>query len=103
MTDYTALVEDLKAGVRSHGLDDDYADVFDIEAADETMTKAADHIARQDRQIATLWEALKPFAEAADNMDGDEPDNWSLWESPEATILTYADLRKARAIVKDQT
>ena len=41
--------------------------------------------------------ALEPFALAADNMDGDEPDSLFIYDSPESTMIDYADLRRARA------
>ena len=41
--------------------------------------------------------ALKPFALAADNMDGDEPDSLFIYDSPESAMIDYADLRRARA------
>ena len=44
-----------------------------------------------------LREALRPFALAADNMDGDEPDTLFIYDSPESAMIDYADLRRARA------
>ena len=41
--------------------------------------------------------ALEPFALAADNMDGDEPDSLFIYDSPESAMIDYADLRRARA------
>lgn len=46
-----------------------------------------------------LEAALRPFAEAADNLEGDEHDSRHLWESPEAMMLTAGDLRAARAVI----
>lgn len=40
-------------------------------------------------------EALEPFKLAADNMDGDEPDSLFIYDSPESTLISYADLRRA--------
>lgn len=49
-------------------------------------------------QLKAAYEALKPFALAAENMDGDEPDDLTIWESPEAMSLLFGDLRKAHEI-----
>jgi len=48
-----------------------------------------------DREV--MREALEPFALAADNMDGDEPDTLFIYDSPESAMIDYADLRRARA------
>ena len=47
--------------------------------------------------VERLRGALEPFALAADNMDGDEPDSLFIYDSPESTMIDYADLRRARA------
>lgn len=46
--------------------------------------------------LSKAVEALKPFAEAASNLDEDKLDRHHLWESAEAMILTAGDLRRAR-------
>lgn len=55
--------------------------------------------ASQERE-ARAREALRPFSAAAENMSGDEPGSGSLWESPEALLLSWGDLRKARAALQ---
>ena len=47
--------------------------------------------------------ALEPFALAADNMDGDEPDSLFIYDSPESTMISYGDLRRARATLKGKS
>jgi hypothetical protein len=47
--------------------------------------------------------ALEPFALAADNMDGDEPDSLFIYDSPESTMISYGDLRRARASLKGKS
>ena len=46
-----------------------------------------------------LRAGLEPFALAADNMDGDEPDALFIYDSPESTLISYADLRRARQLL----
>lgn len=54
-------------------------------------------------RIERLEKALEPFAEAADNLTGDEPDQASLWETPEAMMLEYRHLREARAALSSES
>jgi hypothetical protein len=49
-----------------------------------------------------LRDALRPFAEAADDLDEDHIDKWEIWESPAAMSLTAGDLRKARAALGER-
>lgn len=44
-----------------------------------------------------MFEAIKPFAEAVDNLNDDHPDGSHIWESPAAMSLTAGDLRRALA------
>lgn len=46
-------------------------------------------------RVRVAVEALKPFKLAADNMDGDEPDGLFIYDSPESTMISYGDLRRA--------
>jgi hypothetical protein len=55
------------------------------------------HVERLSAERDGLREALRPFALAADNMDGDEPDTLFIYDSPESAMIDYADLRRARA------
>lgn len=55
-----------------------------------------DRAAQAERQRDEAREALRPFAEAADNMDGDEPDGLFIYDSPESTMISYGDLRAAK-------
>ncbi len=88
---------------------------FDIESADgkdigfartwpgykETSLANAELMARAPDmadEVVRLRAALKPFAEAARNLTGGERDSDNLWESPEAMMLTVADLRAAAAL-----
>lgn len=57
------------------------------------LSERAELLATVDRMRG----ALEPFALAADNMDGDEPDSLFIYDSPESTMIDYADLRRARA------
>lgn len=40
--------------------------------------------------------ALKPFADAAEDIDDSEPDNREMWEHPASMAVTVADFRRAR-------
>lgn len=64
--DLDDLVEQLKAGVPEVGLhEDNNTELFDVEAANETMAEAAATITALRQRVAELEEALKPFARAA--------------------------------------
>lgn len=66
-------------------------------AEHDTITERQNALIRkQAERIERLEKALRPFAEAAANMDGDEHDGMSIWESPEALSLTFGNLRRAR-------
>jgi hypothetical protein len=45
-------------------------------------------------------EALKPFAQAADDLDESDRDEAHLWEHPAAMNITVGNLRRAAALVK---
>ncbi len=45
--------------------------------------------------------ALRPFAEAADDLDEHHLDNSPIWESPCAMSIDAGDLRRARSALKD--
>jgi hypothetical protein len=61
------------------------------------LHQSGDTLERQAAEIERLREALRPFALAAENMDGDEPDTLFIYDSPESAMIDYADLRRARA------
>ena len=46
-------------------------------------------------EVVALREALKPFAEAAANIDDNEPDHREMWEHPASMSLTVSDFRRA--------
>ena len=45
-------------------------------------------------------EALKPFAEAAENCDDDDKDVWHTWEHPVGMDVSIGDYRRAQAVYK---
>lgn len=47
-----------------------------------------------------LLTALKPFAEAADNLMDGHRDTSEIWESPAAMSITAGDLRRAEAVLE---
>lgn len=65
------------------------------------MKEAAARIQSDAAIIAELIKALEPFADAADNMDGDEPDALFIYDSPESTLINYGHLRAARSLIKE--
>jgi len=46
-----------------------------------------------------LIEALRPFVEAANCLDGDEPDRMEIWEHSAAMEIEARHLLKARAVL----
>ena len=74
------------------------------EAGREAVNTAKERLSSAQAELTTLreaarldGEALAPFALAADNMNGDEPDTLFLYDSPESGMIEYGDLRRARA------
>lgn len=53
----------------------------------------------QANRIAELEAALKPFAEAAEELTDKDQDIWDIWEHHVAQDITVADLRKARKVL----
>jgi hypothetical protein len=83
-----SVVERLKTlSVRAEGCDEDA----------DALERVASRLERLSAERDGLREALRPFALAADNMDGDEPDTLFIYDSPESAMIDYADLRRARA------
>lgn len=48
--------------------------------------------------VAAAWEALRPFAEASEYFGEGAPDDFDIWDSEAATMITVGDLRRASAI-----
>lgn len=72
-------------------------EAWQARAAHPSPTPAADADADADR-VRIAVEALEPFKLAADNMDGDEPDGLFIYDSPESTMISYGDLRRAASV-----
>jgi hypothetical protein len=51
-----------------------------------------------DARAAGTVEALKPFAEAAENLDDSHNDRFDIWESSAAMSITAGDLRHAHKL-----
>jgi hypothetical protein len=54
------------------------------------------------KRIEALEAALKPFAEAAENIDNPLPDNTEILEHPDAMCITAGDLRCARKLLQGE-
>lgn len=48
-----------------------------------------------------LVDALRPFANAADDLDDETKDESEIWEMPAAMSITAGALRKARDVVSE--
>lgn len=53
-------------------------------------------------EVERLREVLKPFAEAAGDLETTDRDNYDIWEAPCAMNITYGHLRAARAAIAEQ-
>ena len=56
-----------------------------------------EEIAALRAENARLSAAMKPFADAAENLDDSDKDHWDLWAHQAAMDLTVGCLREARA------
>lgn len=56
-----------------------------------------------DEEVERLREALKPFADAADDLLVAHRDNGEIWETSAAMSITAGDLRRARAALAYHT
>ena len=66
---------------------------------EENANKMITHMRNAAKQIAELETALKPFADAAKELnDGDEDD---VWNHDIQMSITCDDLRRARAVLAD--
>jgi chromosome segregation ATPase len=57
--------------------------------------------AKAERERDEARAALKPFAEAADDLADTHKDHMDIWEAPAAGSITAGNLRAARAIMED--
>ena len=65
-------------------------------AVDAELASALSVAAELRAENERLREALKPFAEAAENLDESDHAVCALWENAAAMLLTAGDLRQAR-------
>ena len=63
--------------------------------------EAADEILRLRAENEKLRAALKPFADAAEDLDEDDKDNRSIWEHWVAGYIEIGHLRAAAAALKE--
>lgn len=67
----------------------------DLSLGDEAADLIEQLVGDRDRSV----EALRPFAEAAVNLDEDHRDHIDIWDAPAAMSIDAGHLRAARAIV----
>jgi hypothetical protein len=86
-------------GVQFFGIGNEFAnyEAFARAANPATILALLSERAELLAAVERMRGALEPFALAADNMDGDEPDSLFIYDSPESAMIDYADLRRARA------
>ena len=58
-------------------------------------------ISRLHARISELEKALRPFVDAAVDVDDDAKDDWNIWESPCAMSITVGDLREAKRVLDE--
>ena len=51
-------------------------------------------------RVRTLEAALHPFAEAVDDIDHNDKDDWHTWEHPVGMAVTLGEFRAAREALK---
>ncbi len=61
----------------------------------DVTAKAAERLAALVEERDRLLEAIQPFADAAENIDADEPDRREMWEHPASMTLVVSDFRRA--------
>ena len=54
-------------------------------------------------ELMEAREVVKPFAEAAQDIEDTDEDRWEIWERPEAMNITVGDLRRARNFLNKET
>jgi hypothetical protein len=67
------------------------------DAAKEMIKQQATALAEKDAEIASLREALQPFADAAADLDDSTPDHCDMWEHHVAMAVSAGDFRRALA------
>ena len=75
----------------------------DITEAASEILKAARTILRLRAENEKLRAALKPFADAADDIEHGDKDSYNLWEHPAAMWITIGDLRNCQRILDGST
>jgi len=63
------------------------------------FAKSIDLLEAQEARIAELEAALKPFSEAADDLDEHHKDGSPIWETSSAMGIDARHLRKAKELV----
>ena len=97
---YSDLYEKLMSDKQCFGNGDYRVSPLSIEAA-TALSKLAQKVDSQAWRIERLEKALRPFAEALDgNYFETCEDHVDIWESPVATVITFGDLRAARAAME---
>ena len=67
----------------------------------DNISKAASKINKMQDEIEKLRAALKPFADAADDLE--EGETGSLWDRPAAMNITCDDLRNSQLILNSSS
>lgn len=62
------------------------------------ITEAREHVPALLSERESLLAALKPFADAAENLDDWTPDHATVWESAAAMTISAGELRRAAAL-----
>lgn len=52
-------------------------------------------------RIEALEAGLRPFADAAENIEDTQRDTSEVWEHPAALCITLGDLRRARSLLPE--
>jgi len=69
-----------------------------IASDDRIITNLRSDLLRRNHLISELVAAIKPFADAADDLDEYHGDHAHIWESPAAMSILAVDLRRAHAV-----
>lgn len=98
-----AIVDDVAndiLGRRSTGADDWHT--IPLRAAEQLANAARtlqQALVEAERKGAAVRDALRPFADAAADLDDETHDRSEIWELPCAMSITAGDLRAAAALV----
>lgn len=60
-------------------------------------------IAQLQQRVEEMRELLRPFADAADDLDDKHRDGSEIWEAPAAMSITAGDLRRAALTLNDRS